>query len=130
VWTLNGSHGNDRLIRVRLGEQAITLNPLDAAERGLCPGDLARVSNDVGELVMVTMTSSDVPRSVALSPKGRWPKFEPEGGNVNVLNPGGKTDMGDSSMVHGIEVLVTPVARPEPAEHVQALVGIRSPRVD
>jgi hypothetical protein len=36
--------------------------------------------------------------------------LEPSGGNVNVLNPGGKTDMGESSQVHGVEVLVMPVA--------------------
>jgi hypothetical protein len=41
--------------------------------------------------------------------KGRWPKLEPSGHNVNVLNPGAKTDLGESSCVHGIEVTVTPI---------------------
>jgi hypothetical protein len=34
---------------------------------------------------------------------------------VNVLNPGSKTDMGESSSVHGIEVVVTPVSAPATA---------------
>lgn len=112
AWTLNDSHGNDALIRERLGAQTITLNPRDAAERHLLDGDVARVSNEAGELLMVVTTSVDVPRSVALSPKGRWPKLEPAGGNVNVLNPGGKTDMGESSRVHGTEILVSSVTDP------------------
>lgn len=105
-WTLNSSHGNDSLIRARLGRQAIVLNPRDAAERGLEPGSLARVANECGELTLVVETSDDVPPQVALCPKGRWPKFEPERANVNALNPGHKSDMGESSSVHSVEVTV------------------------
>jgi anaerobic selenocysteine-containing dehydrogenase len=50
-------------------------------------------------------------RGVALSPKGRWPKREPARANVNVLNPGHKSDMGENTCVHGVEVLVTPSSR-------------------
>ena len=48
-----------------------------------------------------------VPRGVALSHKGRWPKREDARANVNVLNPGEKADMGESTAVHGIEVTVS-----------------------
>ena len=44
---------------------------------------------------------------MALSPKGRWPKRESANANVNVLNPGTKSDMGDATAVHGVEVRVT-----------------------
>jgi hypothetical protein len=46
---------------------------------------------------------------VALSPKGRWPKREAAQANVNMLNPGQKSDMGENTYVHGIEVTVTPL---------------------
>ena len=39
-------------------------------------------------------------------PKGRWPKIELSSANVNLLNSGVKTDIGESSAVHGIEVIV------------------------
>ena len=107
-WTLNNSYGNDPIIRTRLGPMSVTLNPADAAERGLVEGQMARVVSDTGELVMAVEVSADVPCAVALVPKGRWPKFEPSGRNVNVLNPGCKSDMGESSAVHGIEVRVEP----------------------
>jgi len=105
-WTLNGSYGNDAIIRTRLGAMSITLNPADAAELGLAVGRLARVTSSAGELTLQVEIRDDVPRAVALVPKGRWPKFEPSGANVNVLNPGCKSDMGESSAVHGIEVRV------------------------
>jgi hypothetical protein len=33
----------------------------------------------------------------------RWPKFDPDGANVNVLSPGLKTDFGERTSVHGVE---------------------------
>jgi hypothetical protein len=56
------------------------------------------------------LLSEDVPRGVAFSPKGRWPRLEAQGANVNVLNPGIPSDMGASTTVHGIEVSVAPAA--------------------
>jgi hypothetical protein len=46
---------------------------------------------------------------VALVYKGRWPKHDRNGANVNVLNPGEKTDIGESSAVHGVEAMIEPV---------------------
>ncbi len=59
---------------------------------------------------MSVLLSEDVPRGVAFSPKGRWPRLEAQGANVNVLNPGIPSDMGASTTVHGIEVSVAPAA--------------------
>ena len=57
--------------------------------------------------------SADIPRGVALSAKGRWPRRDPQNANVNVLNAGTSADMGASTSVHGIEVTVD--AAPIPA---------------
>jgi hypothetical protein len=46
---------------------------------------------------------------VALVHKGRWPKLEASGCNVNVLNPGQKTDLAESSAVHSVEVQLVPM---------------------
>ena len=55
---------------------------------------------------MRVIVSDSVPPGVALSHKGRWPKQEPGHRNVNVLNPGRKSDMGESTSVHSVEVTV------------------------
>ena len=106
-WMLNDTFTNDPKITKRLGPAEIALNPADASRRGLTDGDRVAVANDVGTLLLDLRLSDGVPPGVALSPKGRWPKRESERANVNVLNPGIKSDMGQSSAVHGIEVTVT-----------------------
>ena len=105
-WFLNDSFANEAKIDRQAGAATVTLHPADAAERGLTDGDEARLENATGGLVLRVVVSDLVPRGVALSPKGRWPKRERTGGNVNVLNPGEKADMGSSTSVHGIEVRV------------------------
>ena len=57
-----------------------------------------------GELELIAALSEDLPRGVAFSPKGRWPKLEASRANVNALNPGTASDMGASTAVHGVEI--------------------------
>lgn len=110
-WLMNDSYANDARIQKQLGAATVTLHPDDAGARKLKAGDRVRLKNETGALDLVLAVDAVVPRGVALSPKGRWPKLE--GGpraNVNVLNPGIKTDMGESSSVHGVEVLIERIA--------------------
>jgi len=105
-WALNTEFSNDKQVVRRSGPLTVTLNPRDAAGLGLTDGAVVVVESREGALTGILVTSDDVPVSVALIPKGRWPKLEPGGANVNVLNPGDRTDMGESSAVHGVEVTV------------------------
>ncbi len=107
VWQMNDSYGNDDKILEQLGPATVALHPDDAAERGLAAGDAVRLSNEIGALALTLEVSDIVPRGVALSHKGRWPKHEGAGINVNALNPGIKTDMGESTSVHAVEVEVS-----------------------
>ena len=109
-WLLNDSFANDAKIGRRIGAATVALHPTDAAERGLAEGDDVLLANGTGRLRLRLELSDAVPRSVALSHKGRWPGIEPTGANVNVLNQGEKADMGESTAVHGVEVSVTPAA--------------------
>ena len=86
----------------------IALHPADAADRRLRAGDPVIVANETGRLNLRVVLSDAIPRGVALAHKGKWPKQQQDGANVNVLNPGQRTDIGDSTAVHGIEVTVVP----------------------
>ena len=108
-WTMNSSYSNDEKIMKRLGLADVTLNPAEAASRKLVEGGTARLSNATGSLLLVVKTSPDVPMGVALVYKGRWPKHDRNGANINVLNPGEKTDIGESSAVHGVEATIEPM---------------------
>ena len=105
-WQMNDSYGNDPTILEKLGPAAVTLHPDDARALGLAAGDRVRLVNETGALTLGAAISDEVPRGAALSHKGRWPGLEAEGGNVNRLNPGEKSDMGESSCVHGTLVEV------------------------
>jgi len=105
-WLMNDSFANAPRIVKEMGPASVDLHPDDAAALGLQEGDEARLSNDTGEIVLKVRLSDAIPAGVALAHKGRWPKREPNQANVNFLNPGQKTDMGESSSVHGVEVFI------------------------
>ena len=72
-------------------------------------GSPVALFNDVGRLLLNVTISKAVPMGVALVHKGRWPKLEASGCNVNTLNPGQKTDLAESSAVHSVEVQLAPM---------------------
>ena len=109
-WSLNDTFSNIAKVAAHVGPATISMHPADAAERSLAEGDPVDVANETGRLKMRLALTETVPRGVALSHKGRWPKQEEARRNVNVLNPGRKSDMGESTSVHGVEVTVTPMA--------------------
>jgi anaerobic selenocysteine-containing dehydrogenase len=106
-WLMNDSFANDPGVAKRLGPARVSLHPAEAAARGLAEGDQVVLSNATGRLSLTLAVSDTIPRGVAVSPKGRWPKLEPADGNVNRLNPGEQSDMGRSTSVHGVEVTIT-----------------------
>ena len=112
-WHMNSSYDNEPRIRDRTDPATITLHPDDAASRGLKAGDSARVSNDTAAIVLCVQVSDLTPLGVGLAPKGRWPGAAADGLNVNALNPGLRSDMGDSTALHGVEVDVTALAAAE-----------------
>jgi anaerobic selenocysteine-containing dehydrogenase len=108
-WLLNTSFGNVERIATRLGPASIAVHPADAERLGLHDGGEALARNETGSLMLKVRVSDEVPAGVALSAKGRWPGREPRHWNVNALNPGEKSDMGESTAVHGVEIELRPL---------------------
>lgn len=106
-WLMNSVYGNDKRISQLIGEADVMLNPQEIEQRGLQEGDSVILSNETGRLPLKVKAAEHVPCSVALVYKGRWPKLDPSRANVNVLNPGHKTDLAESSCVHAIEVEIS-----------------------
>jgi len=78
--------------------QAMLINPVDAQARGISDGDMVRVFNDRGTLVILAKVTERILPGVVDIPQGAW--FEPDeagvdrGGCANVLtrnqnSPGG-----------------------------------------
>ena len=105
-WLLNSSYGNDPRIRQLLGAESVYLHPDDAALRQLRDGQAVMVRNDLAALPHTLRVTDIVPPGTALTHKTRWPRTSPVGLNVNALNPGLRTDMGDSTALHGVEIQI------------------------
>jgi anaerobic selenocysteine-containing dehydrogenase len=105
-WLMNSSYHEDAKIAEKVGPETILLHPADAESLSLKVGDNASVTNATGRLTMRIDVGEIVPRGVALAHKSRWPKLLAGHLNVNALNPGEKTDMAESSAVHGVEVTI------------------------
>jgi anaerobic selenocysteine-containing dehydrogenase len=102
-WLLNSSYGNDPKIQKRLGPATVTLHPRDAAERGLAEGNAVVLMNEGGRLPLAVAVSEVTQPGVAIVHKGRWPQTSPGNANINALVLGRKSDMGESTTVHGTE---------------------------
>jgi anaerobic selenocysteine-containing dehydrogenase len=102
-WLMNSSYGNDKVIRRRLGPATITLHPDDAAQAGFAEGDPVLVANETGRLSLAVTLSETTQRGVGIVHKGRWPGASPGDANINALVSGRKTDMAESTTVHGTE---------------------------
>jgi anaerobic selenocysteine-containing dehydrogenase len=106
AWLLNSIHGNAEAVRNRMGDPTVYLSAAEAARRGLAEGDAVVLKNAAGSLHLKMQISSNVPNGVALVYKGNWPRHTDEAANVNVLNPGLRSDIADSTAVHGVEALL------------------------
>ena len=105
-WAMNSSYANDTKIRERLGEPIVLLHPEEAAGRQLSDGQSVRLRSTAGELTLPLALDDMVPPGVAYCPKGQWPKLTASRANMNALNPGEKSDMGESTAVHSTEVTI------------------------
>jgi anaerobic selenocysteine-containing dehydrogenase len=101
---MNSTYGNDPGIRQRIGPPTIILTPSDAAARGLLAGDEVDVCNAGVRVRMQIDIAELAPNGVAVCYKSRWPAGDPDGRNVNALNPGLRADLGGGTAVNSLEV--------------------------
>ena len=106
---MNSSYGNDVRVHNLIGLANVSVHPEDAANRGIQNGDAVILSNTTGELTLIANVEDIIPAGTLLTHKSRWPKFEPTGANVNILHNPVKTDMGESTSVHGTQVTLRKV---------------------
>ena len=103
-WLMNSSYGNDVTLRRRLGPPTVTMHPDDAVRAGLSEGDAVVLANEVGRLPVAVTISEAAQPGMGIVHKGRWPGASAGGANVNVLVSGLKSDIAQSTTVHGTEV--------------------------
>ena len=107
---MNSSYGNDARVHSLMGPATVMIHPDDAAGSGVSDGSAVRLSNEAGQIDLVAQISDAVPPRTLLSSKSRWAKCEDGQVNINVVHMARKTDMGESTSVHGTEVRLESLA--------------------
>ena len=91
---LNSSAGDQPAQRRVQGEQAVTVHPHDAAERGITDGEDVRVFNDRGQFIAQARVTDEIAAGVVMAPMGAWPKNAKGHSTVNAVNPFAFADLG------------------------------------
>ncbi|MGE5277428.1 MAG: molybdopterin-containing oxidoreductase family protein [Acidobacteriota bacterium] len=108
---LNSSHVGVKRSAQAEGEPRLRMNPADAAARGIADGDMVRVFNDRGSmLVRVRLVDPSLVGSmragvVAMS-HGWWASRMPGASSPNALTPDGLSDLGGGGDFHDARVQV------------------------
>ncbi len=84
----------------------VMLHPADAATRGISPGDLVRVFNDMGEIVCPAEVSARVREGVASMPKGAWRKASRNGKVSTALCPPHTQEVGGGACYNDARVQI------------------------
>ncbi|MEO1191188.1 MAG: molybdopterin-dependent oxidoreductase [Pseudomonadota bacterium] len=100
-WMMNDSYANEPRVKDKVEPLQVTLHPDDAASLGITEGQPILLKSSLDSLEAVAQVAALAPRGTLCGVKGHW------GRNVNCLNPGTKTDMGESSAVHSVAVRVS-----------------------
>jgi anaerobic selenocysteine-containing dehydrogenase len=109
-WAMNSSFANEPKIRKKLGRATVSIHPDDAQVQGLTDGDTVELRSGAARLQVGVVVTDDVLPGVAYAPKGRWPRLDTNHANVNALVEDTKSDMGESTCVHGTEVTIERVS--------------------
>jgi len=88
----------------------LEMNSVDASKRGICDGEMVRVFNRRGEIILKARVDGVVEKGV-VSAKLYWPKLSPGNRNINVLTSEKLTDLGNSATFYSVLVEVE-LARP------------------
>ncbi len=101
-------------LQQREGEPFVEIHPVDAAARGIRPGDCVIVANGRGWCALRAVVTEATRPGVLVSPKGRWSKLH-GGRNVNWTTSDALGDMGGQSTFHSNRVWLRK-APPDPAQ--------------
>ncbi|MDE2125442.1 MAG: molybdopterin oxidoreductase family protein [Armatimonadetes bacterium] len=97
---LNSSFSNQSELQKAEKEPRIWISHADAAARSVSDGDMLRVWNRRGEVLLRAVVSAAVKPGVAWSPSMWWRRDSPNGSGINSLTSDMVSDMGESSTFH------------------------------
>ena len=107
------------------GTPYLEINPFDAKRRMIEDGADVLIENARGWCLLRAIVTDDVPRGVAVAPKGRWAQRSPGGRGINWTTSDDLGDTGIHATFHSNLVHVRPAVETNTIERkVQASVSI------
>jgi len=86
--------------------ELLWMHTSDAGPRGIVDGDLVRVFNDRGSVMLKASVNGSVVEGAVRAPSVRWPKRSPNGAGINVLASPRLTDIGGGATFYSCLVQV------------------------
>ena len=125
---MHSTHANNDWLQEAF-PQRIFINPLDASKRGIRDGDLVRVWNERGELVIPARLTTRILPGVVDIPQGAWWKPDADGvdhgGNINVLTSHRWTPLAFGSTQQTIRVEVE-IFNPKKTRDIQETLNLQA----
>jgi len=106
---LNSSAGDQPAQRRVQDEQAVTVHPHDAAERGITDGRYVRVFNDRGQFTALARITDEIVPGVVMAPMGAWLKNAKGHSTVNAVSPFVFADLGNAPTFSDTRVEIEPI---------------------
>lgn len=107
-WSLNSTFNEQAELVQRKQEPLFMMNPADAQKRELQSGQVVRIWNDLGEILMKAFVTEDVPAGTVVA-EGLWYlKDYVSGRSINALLSQKLTDLGEGSTLSDNTVEVGP----------------------
>ncbi|WP_052888344.1 molybdopterin-containing oxidoreductase family protein [Thermogemmatispora carboxidivorans] len=107
---ISSSFGNVAALRRKEGRPSVRLHPDEARARGIRDGQLVRLSNELGSCLVFAEVSDEVRPGVLAACSVWWPRFSPDGRNINWLTSDRLADFNGGSTFHTTLVTIEPVA--------------------
>ena len=127
---VHSTHANNDWLQEAF-PQRIFINPIDAAARDIHDGDLVRVWNDRGELVIPARVTPRILPGVVDIPQGAWWKPDANGvdhgGCINVLTSHRWTPLAFGSAQQTIMVEVEKTRRTKDRRHLESSTAPNGP---
>nr|BBH91319.1 molybdopterin oxidoreductase [Thermosporothrix sp. COM3] len=106
---ISSTFANQEILRQKEGTPTLRIHPVDAEVRNIRSGQYVRLSNERGWCRLVAEVTEDVREGVLATTTVWWPRFSPDGQNVNWTTPDRLADFNGGSTFHTNLVFVEPV---------------------
>ncbi|GAC1369942.1 MAG: molybdopterin oxidoreductase family protein [Ktedonobacteraceae bacterium] len=125
---ISSTFGNHERLKTKEGRPTLRMHPDDAAARGICSGQLVRVSNERGWCRLIAEVTEDVRPGVLATATVWWPKYSPDQRNINWTTSERLADFNGGSTFYTNLVLVEAATEEEPGAQPLATVSAHALR--